>query len=503
MGGDKTGSGGYGGDWTPAPLTCETLVCQAGTCQDNPDGAVCDCPSGFEGVDCMDKNECADPLYCGGYSCSNAFGSAVCECSALTVAAAPPGVCADLNECDLGACDANAECTNNANGYACACEDGFFGTGWDCTDVDECASDPCGDGTCVATSAGAVCQCPLGKGGPDCSVTCDTLPITDPSLAAAIFQLTGLYPDSIVPATDLVGITALDTGGRLIESLDGLECWPTLERLDARGLRLEDSTDTTPLEALASLTRLTSLDLSCGAGLDLSDLEGHPTLQTLRVSMKGCEGETTAVAGLGTLGTLKRLESLEISGIPLGNGVGLGGLRALRSLTLESADLEDTSELETLRLLGDLYVADNDITDASGLSSLKNLRNLSLASNSLPDIDFISSLKELGTLDVSDTGIESLPSFSGNPRLRWLRAGANEIEDPSPIASGPSLILTDLSSNRLESLSSLRGKELRGDLTVDDNAPLEQDCEETLAMEAELRAGGMRVVSTCDVVSSE
>lgn len=499
MGGDSVGVGGHGGDWTPDPLTCETLVCQAGTCEDHEEGAACDCPSGFGGIDCTDKNECANPLYCGGYACMNTFGSAACECDALTVAADAPEFCADLDECELGACDENAKCTNSSSGFSCECEDGFFGNGWDCTDTDVCAGDPCGEGTCVATSAGARCQCPLGTGGADCSLTCDLLNITDPALKAAVFQATGLYPETIVPANDLVGITSLDISDRLIASLDGLECWPTLERLDARGLRLDGSSDATPLDALASLTRLTSLDLSCGTGLDLSALEGHPALRLFRLSMKDCGDDPITVAGLGAIGTMKRLESLEIGGTSLGTGSGVEGLRSLRSLTLEDVGLTDASALGALRLLGDLYLANNDISDASSLVTLTNLRNLSLASNSLADLDFLAQMKELGTLDVSDTGIGALPSFSSNPRLRWLRARGNEIENLTPITTGLSLGLSDLSDNRIESLEPLRGQDLRGDLTLDDNAPLEEDCDETLEMEAELRAGGLRVVSTCDV----
>ncbi len=506
LGGESSGGGsggrsggGSGGGFPPEPLTCETLVCQAGTCEDRAEGARCDCPSGFDGVDCMDTNECSDPLYCGGYPCQNAFGSVACGCDANSVSGASLRECVDLDECEFAPCHKDAACDNTDPGYSCECKSGFFGTGWDCVDTDPCAGDPCGEGTCVATSEGAVCQCPLGTGGADCSLTCDSLPLTDPRLQAAVFQATGLYPSSIVPARDLVGITTLDLSEYLVESLDGLECWPTLERLDARLLRLDAGEDATPLEALASLTSLRSLDLSCSTGLDLSVLEGHPNLSLFRLNQGNCGEGNFEVTGLEVLGSLKRLESLELAFVPLGSAANLGELRALRSLMLEETGLDDMDGLESLRLLGDLSLTNNDITDASDLAALTNLRNLSLSGNSLPDIDFVSSLRELEVLDVNDTGIESLPDLSKLPRLRWLRARGNELRTLIPLLEAPSLILSDLSSNRIESLEPLRGKDLRGDLTLDDNASLEEDCEETLKIEEELRIGGLRVVSTCDV----
>src|SRR5690606_14407594 len=115
-------------------------------------------------------------------------------------------------------CHEEAECDNMSPGYACSCKSGFFGTGWDCVDTDPCAGDPCGEGTCIATSEGAVCQCPLGTGGPDCSVNCDSLPLADERLQAAVFNATNLYPTSIVPARDLASLKTLDLSEYLVES---------------------------------------------------------------------------------------------------------------------------------------------------------------------------------------------------------------------------------------------------------------------------------------------
>ena len=48
----------------------------------------------------------------------------------------------DTDECETGSheCAANALCTNLDNTYTCDCDAGYTGDGWDCAEVDECAT---------------------------------------------------------------------------------------------------------------------------------------------------------------------------------------------------------------------------------------------------------------------------------------------------------------------------------------------------------------------------
>ena len=39
----------------------------------------------------------------------------------------------DVNECNIGSCDENANCTNYPGSYSCACIPGFYGNGHNCT----------------------------------------------------------------------------------------------------------------------------------------------------------------------------------------------------------------------------------------------------------------------------------------------------------------------------------------------------------------------------------
>ncbi|KAJ7330779.1 complement activation, classical pathway [Desmophyllum pertusum] len=58
-----------------------------------------------------------------------------------------------LNECanpQLNNCDQNADCTDLPEGFACACKNGFDGSGVQCADVDECST---GAHTCSSNAA--------------------------------------------------------------------------------------------------------------------------------------------------------------------------------------------------------------------------------------------------------------------------------------------------------------------------------------------------------------
>merc|ERR1712193_244053 len=72
--------------------------------------------------------------------CTNDAGSFSCACK--------PGyegdgkTCMDMNECAislLNDCDVNADCTNEIGGFSCACKPGYEGDGKTCMDMNECA----------------------------------------------------------------------------------------------------------------------------------------------------------------------------------------------------------------------------------------------------------------------------------------------------------------------------------------------------------------------------
>jgi len=476
-------------------FTCENQHCTTGTCTEAVAGPVCNCPSGFGGPECDDENECAEPGVCAGAECVNGFGYHYCDCSDSEVLAGE--VCEDLDECESSPCSAEADCEDIANGYTCTCKAGFFGNGFDCVSTDPCAANPCGDGgTCIATSAGAVCQCPAGKAGQgNCDTVCDSLTIPDRALAVAIQGALGMYLEDIVPAVHLASETSLDLSGTSVTSLDGLECWPTLQDLNLSNSTVGTGTDDTPLAALRQLNRLVRLDLGCVDAPDLNQLSAHPTLSSLYVGVgETCLREDVGPApNLDALSSIKQLRDLDISGQPVTN-TSLAGLRALTQLTANDAGLSSLDVLSDATLLRSVFVASNEIEDASVLANFPLLTRVVLDQNPLEDADFLLDLPRLESLDVANTGLETLPSLADHEALRSLNAIGNQLSSLTNIAASPTLFEVLLVSNNIKSLAPLAERRHVGSYLVNDN-PL--DCEAEAEQIQTFRQEGLNITTDC------
>ncbi|XP_072043966.1 uncharacterized protein [Amphiura filiformis] len=84
--------------------------------------------------------------------------------------------CRLVNECeeDMDTCGTNADCHDRDNGYECTCKPGFMGNGFQCEDINECASSPClNGGTCVHDVDGYKCSCADGYMGNLCETSID------------------------------------------------------------------------------------------------------------------------------------------------------------------------------------------------------------------------------------------------------------------------------------------------------------------------------------------
>ena len=173
-----------------------------GFCTNTLGGYNCTCNDGYtgDGFNCTNINECAEEIdECsefadctdtdGSYNCTCWLGyngdgfncTEVDECTATILAlraAAPDNLVGTIHFCDD-----EATCTNTDGGYNCTCDEGFFGSGFNCTDSDECAempiftdedgyTDPLYDsnecsmnGYCTNTFGGYNCTCDDGYRG--------------------------------------------------------------------------------------------------------------------------------------------------------------------------------------------------------------------------------------------------------------------------------------------------------------------------------------------------
>lgn len=155
-------------------------VCQNGaTCLNKIGGYQCICVNGWTGKDCSENvDDCSTAACEAGATCHDRIGRFFCEC--------PPGktglLCQNDDGCYQNPCHPNATCdASPVDGHAiCTCPIGFSGA--DCSiDNDECAAgSPCEHGgVCVNTPGSFRCDCPTGFTGSRCEINineCDTNP---------------------------------------------------------------------------------------------------------------------------------------------------------------------------------------------------------------------------------------------------------------------------------------------------------------------------------------
>ncbi|XP_065187530.1 nidogen-2-like [Sycon ciliatum] len=115
--------------------------------------AMCVCPPGRTGEECVDIDECSSAALndCADddvATCFNSIGSYACECR--DGYRGNGRSCQDLDECSRGTADcdkAHAYCNNTIGSYQCTCASGYVGDGR------TCETDPC-----IRSENHALCQ---------------------------------------------------------------------------------------------------------------------------------------------------------------------------------------------------------------------------------------------------------------------------------------------------------------------------------------------------------
>ncbi|XP_070536953.1 fibrillin-1-like [Ptychodera flava] len=207
------------------------------TCQNTEGSYTCECPTGVE--NCTDVDECALGLDDCEQLCNNTLGSFVCSCREGFILEEdekrcepedrcvktcengkcyldgdrqqqcqcdkgykndPAGNCEDCNEC-RNECFGEGEqnrcqqrCLNTEGSYLCSCDPGYTldGNGFTCTDIDECASNPCVNGTCEDRVNAYFCRCEVGFQGQNCDIDINEC-ASNPCLNGQCHDLIGQY----------------------------------------------------------------------------------------------------------------------------------------------------------------------------------------------------------------------------------------------------------------------------------------------------------------------
>ena len=145
--------------WFGSGKDCKDIdECAVGAHSCAPKGANCtntdgsyecnQCLDGWNGngFTCIDVNECLTGDHVcetNGTECSNTDGSYTCGFCQNGFLAGDSGACLDFDECSQGThncANPGGFCINEPGDFTCdGCLDGWTGTGFDCTDIDECA----------------------------------------------------------------------------------------------------------------------------------------------------------------------------------------------------------------------------------------------------------------------------------------------------------------------------------------------------------------------------
>jgi hypothetical protein len=162
---------------------CASDPCMnGGACNDLVNDYSCDCTdTGFEGDVCeINIDDCLG-VDCGTGTCVDGVTNYTCDCDAFY---SGDHCETDIDECSLSGPEGFpchvyfGDCTNTEGGYECVCKPGYEGEGiYDgiiCSEIDECASDPCQNGgNCTDAFMNYTCACDSGWEGYDCDIDID------------------------------------------------------------------------------------------------------------------------------------------------------------------------------------------------------------------------------------------------------------------------------------------------------------------------------------------
>ena len=262
----------------------------------------------------------------------------------------------------------------------------------------------------------------------------EVISIPDPNLASTVWETLGLVPGDGITQLDMLRLNIINTTGRQITDLTGLEhaifmrvlklsknqirdITPLyrLAKLDTLWIQMNSISDITPL---AGLTNLRSLLLSNNKINGITPLAGLTNLRSLLLS-------NNKINGITPLAGLMNLSVLHLSGNSISNITPLAGLTNLRRLHLSGNSISDITPLAGLVNLEELVLEVNQISDVSPLAELVNLEALYLHGNPIKDREPLFTLLEKNP-DIKiylEHGGEPLPVTLSHFRAENTNAG--------------------------------------------------------------------------------
>ena len=243
----------------------------------------------------------------------------------------------------------------------------------------------------------------------------------DSAMESAIRELIGVSGDTVVYTNQLWSVKEF-TVPEAATTFSDLTLMPYLEELTIQDHTLDS------LSNLASLTKLTTLDLS------------------------GCRFPSEDLA---VLASLPALTSLTLSDCSLSTISSLAGANSLTYLDLTNNTIRNLESLSDMTDLAELSLQHNAVTDLSALGGLTNLEKLNLSFNAVTDLSPLALCARLSWLDASNNQLSSLYGVTSLPMLTYLSVEYNSLTDVSGLAGCTGLTSLNIGSNSITDISEL------------------------------------------------
>ena len=297
--------------------------------------------------------------------------------------------------------------------------------------------------------------------------------IPDAELAAVIRETLGLPAGAAITADAMRDLTELETAGRGIADLTGLEHAVNLTGLNLGSIFIDGEWRENPmisnLSPLVSLTNLTVLNLRRTAVSDVSPLASLTNLEELNLwgtavsdvsplanltNLTGLDLVDTDVSDISPLASLTNLVELDLRGIDVSDISLLANLTNLTELGF-SGDVSDVSPLANLTNLKTLELGYTDVSDISPLANLTNLKTLELGYTDVSDISPLANLTNLEVLWLARTAVSDISPLASLTNLTRLHLGGTAVSDISPLASLTNLTQLYLGGTAVSDISPL------------------------------------------------
>jgi len=225
---------------------------------------------------------------------------------------------------------------------------------------------------------------------------------------SAVNAVTILTGDDVIVIEDTYFLNALISRGTDLNK-DGKISVKEMESLNY--LYIYDyNRQITDVSALSYAKNIINLDLSYAKVSNLSFTKNMTKLESLYIYNEANDINNTI--DISVLGGLKQLKSLSLNNCLISDISILKGLTNLTQLYLGSNNISDISSLKDLINLRSLILSNNKITDISSLSGLVNLSNLQIENNQITNISYLKNLKDLNSLMLYNNNIKDADIFA-------------------------------------------------------------------------------------------